>query len=262
MHPTTVARGALAAALIGAGALSVTACSQPTTPGSSAIQGPAARAGSATPADAAGLDVETAALVSNPGDPATGPAQQQRRHAARDRLARALHATWVTSDKRGTITHQAIRGEVSAVSPTSVTVKAKDGFSQTFTVGADTTVKSRNLSATDRAGRRAADASLATVTVGSRAFVVGAGASGPVASRIVVLTGQRPAKAPKTARTPSSPSTATPTPSGTPSTPSTATPTTPTPTTTTATPTATSTTAAAPATPQSPSETSAPTSSS
>lgn len=258
MHPTTAARRALAAALIGAGALSVTACSQPTTPGSSAIQGPAARAGSATPADAAGLDVETAALVSNPGDTATGPAQQQRRHATRDRLARALHATWVTSGKRGTITHQAIRGEVSAVSPTSVTVKAKDGFSQTFTVSAATTVKSRNLSATDRAGRRATDSSPAAVTVGSRALVVGEGASAPAATRIVVLTGQRPPKAPKTRQAPQSPSTATPTPSATPSTPSTATPSTP----TAPTPTSTSTTTPTPTTPQSPSETSAPTSSS
>ncbi|OFE17926.1 hypothetical protein BA895_14205 [Humibacillus sp. DSM 29435] len=185
----SITRSVLTAAVIATTAFSVTACSKPdaTAAGSSQQQG----AGNGTTIDAA-----TAALVSSPSvaDKDTG----KKKDAARDRLARALHATWVTKNKQGVVNHQAIRGEVTAVTATSITMKAADGFSQTYTVGAGTAVLVRNLSATDKAGRKATASSMSAVKAGARALVIGEGATSPTANRIVFLTGQRPVKAPKT----------------------------------------------------------------
>ncbi len=185
----SITRSVLTAAVIATTAFSVTACSKPdaTATGSSQQQ----NAGNGTTVDAA-----TAALVSSPSaaDKDTG----KKKDAARDRLARALHATWVTKNKKGVVTHQAIRGEVTAATATSITVKAADGFSQTYTVGTGTTVLARDLGAADKAGRKAAASSMSVVRAGARALVVGEGASNPSANRVVFLTGKRPVKAPTT----------------------------------------------------------------
>lgn len=182
----SITRSVLTAAVIAATAFSVTACSKPDT----------TAAGSSQQAAGTIMDADTAALVSSPS--AAGHDTGKKKGAARDQLARALHATWVTKNKKGVVTHEAIRGEVTAVTATSVTVKAADGFSQTYTVGAGTTVLVRNLSATDQAGRRATASSMSAVKAGVRALVVGEGASTPSANRVVFLTGKRPVKAPTT----------------------------------------------------------------
>lgn len=192
MTITTITRRALTAVVIGAATVSVTACSQPA---------PTAATSNA-PAQAVTLDAATAALVSNPtkGPQDTG----KKKDAARNRLARALHATWVSKGKTATVTHQAIRGEVTAVTATSVTVKAVDGFSATYSVAADTKVLVRNLSATDAAGRKPTASTVSALKVGARALVVGVGATSPAANRVMYLNGQRPAKAPKTPKPPKS----------------------------------------------------------
>lgn len=187
MRTTSVRRTALTAIVIGAATVSVAACSQ---------SAPTAVTNTQQGQPGTTLDAATAALVSSPAaaDRDTG----KKKDAARDRLARALHATWVTKNKKGTVTHQAIRGEVTAVSATGVTLKAADGFSQTYTVGAGTKVGVRNLSATDAAGRKATTSTFGALKVGAHALVMGSGATSPVATKILFLTGQRPAKAPKT----------------------------------------------------------------
>lgn len=53
------------------------------------------------------------------------------------------HGTWVTKDGSTEVTHDAIRGSVTAVSATSITVKAADGVSQTYLVSSATKVHSR-----------------------------------------------------------------------------------------------------------------------
>ena len=54
------------------------------------------------------------------------------------------HAEWVTKGDNNTyVTHEAILGQVTAVSSTSVTVKSTDGTSMTFAVTADTKVHQR-----------------------------------------------------------------------------------------------------------------------
>ena len=59
------------------------------------------------------------------------------------------HAEWVTKGDGNTyVTHEAILGEVTAVSSTSITVKSTDGTSMTFVVTADTKVRQRPKGAT------------------------------------------------------------------------------------------------------------------
>ncbi len=185
----SITRSLLTAAVIATTAFSVTACSKPDTTAVGSSQPQAAGIGTT-------VDAATAALVSSPSaaDQDTG----KKKDGARDRLARALHATWVTKNKKGVVTHEAIRGAVTALTATSITVKAADGFSQTYAVSAGTKVLVRNLSATDQGGRRATASSMSAVKAGVRVLVIGQGAPNPSANRVVFLTGQRPVKAPRT----------------------------------------------------------------
>ena len=61
------------------------------------------------------------------------------------KLALALrgfeHGSWVSDGKNGTVTHVAIKGAATAVSPTSITVKAADGTTDTFVVNGSTAVR-------------------------------------------------------------------------------------------------------------------------
>ena len=114
---------------------------------------------------------------------------------------RVAHAQWTAKDKTGAfITHDAIRGTVTAVSPTSITVKAADATSQTYAVTATTKVHRKG----DAKGK---PGTIAEVKVGDEAGVLGTGTSTLTANRI--LDRGVPGATPKKA-TPSS-GTATPT---------------------------------------------------
>ena len=59
-------------------------------------------------------------------------------------LRRFQHGEWVARDANGAdVTHDAIKGTVTAVSANSIAVKAADGFAQTYAVDSDTTVRLR-----------------------------------------------------------------------------------------------------------------------
>lgn len=61
------------------------------------------------------------------------------------RLRNVQHAEWVSRDRSGGfVTHEAIVGDVTAVSATSVTVRAADGKTLTYAVGPDTKVRLRS----------------------------------------------------------------------------------------------------------------------
>jgi hypothetical protein len=88
------------------------------------------------------------------GSPASPPssstsAPKPAKHTAGQRVALRLrnfeHAEWVTRDraKNVDVTHDAIRGSVTSVSSTAISVKATDGFSLTYTVNGDTKVAER-----------------------------------------------------------------------------------------------------------------------
>ncbi len=102
------------------------------------------------------------------------------KHKAHDALRRALHAQWVTRAKGSTafVTHDAIRGSVTAVSPTSITVAAADKKSETFHVTSATKVRIR----TNGKGTKG---TIGQVHTGDKAVVLGTGTSTLTARGIV-----------------------------------------------------------------------------
>jgi len=88
--------------------------------------------------------------TATPSPTATGkPAKAAKggRVAAKQILGKVKdfqHAEWVTKgDGSAYVTHEAILGQVTAVSATSITVKSTDGTSMTFAVTADTKIHQR-----------------------------------------------------------------------------------------------------------------------
>lgn len=101
------------------------------------------------------------------------PGKAKKHRAA---IARGLHGEWVVKGKDGKpVTLVTIRGQVTAAGPTSVTVKAEDGFTATFAANADTKV-------------RGADAkSMADVKVGGKTVVVGVKSGNTTTARTVLV---------------------------------------------------------------------------
>jgi uncharacterized NAD(P)/FAD-binding protein YdhS len=95
-----------------------------------------------------------------------------------NRLRGAVHATWVTENKKtgNFITHEAIRGQVTAVSATSITVKAADSVTETYVLNASTKVHSRATKAA---------ASISDIKTGDRVLVAGTGTTTLTAVRVV-----------------------------------------------------------------------------
>jgi hypothetical protein len=181
----TFTAGTMAALVLGAGAATLGGCAKPADLGAA----DRSSAQQAVP-DSDTIDLvdatleESPALADQAGQQADQAGQQAKRDrkALRVRLLRALHGTWVTQGQNGTVTHQAIRGEVTAVSATSITIKAKDGFSLSFGVSKDTTVRAR------AAGKGSAS-TIGAVKVGSKALVTGVGATNPTARLVVFHSG-------------------------------------------------------------------------
>lgn len=89
----------------------------------------------------------------------------------------AVHGQIVTTDSSGHyVTHDGIIGTVSAVSPTSITIKSGDGFVQIYTVNADTKV---------RVKPNGKASTISEVKVGDKVGVVGTGATSPVATYVL-----------------------------------------------------------------------------
>jgi hypothetical protein len=169
---------ALGAATLLLGSLALGACSKTDAAGAVGSAIGAAPVQDAAAADGDSVDLVNAALETpSTADPGQGAADGDRK-GLRAKLLRALHATWVTSGPNGPVTHRAIRGEVTAVSATSITVKAKDGVSLTYAVTPDTTVRAR-------ARGKGTDSTIGAVTVGAKALVTGVGASNPTAHFVV-----------------------------------------------------------------------------
>jgi hypothetical protein len=163
--------------VLGAGAVTLGGCAKPAPADANPAQAQDAQAG----ADSDTLDLVSAATEL----PAQSGGQQVSaadRVGLRVKLVRALHATWVTQGANGTVTHQAVRGEVTGVSSTSITVRAKDGFTLTYRVTPDTKVRQRV------AGSGAAS-TIDAVKVGARALVTGVGATNPTARLVVFHSG-------------------------------------------------------------------------
>ena len=86
-----------------------------------------------------------------------------------------MHGEWVVKGKDGKpVTLETIRGTVTAVGSSSLTVKAEDGFTETFATNSDTKV------------RGGAD-SLGDVKVGAKGAVVGVKSGSTITARAVLV---------------------------------------------------------------------------
>ena len=159
MLKKVVLAGAAAAVVLGAGTAALAAS------GSSASPKPSASSSSA----------------SGSSSSAAGKSRPAKGNPGRALARRALHATWVTRDGKGGggfVTHDAIRGQVTAVSASSITVKAADDVSQTYAVTGDTKVHVR----ADGKGKAG---SISEVKTGDRVIVLGTGTGSLTATQVL-----------------------------------------------------------------------------
>ena len=96
-------------------------------------------------------------------------------------LKHALHGQFVTKNNNasgGFVTHDIIRGTATAVSPTSITVKAADNATQTYVVNSSTKVRQRS-------NGKGSASTIGAVNTGDNVLVVGTGTSTMTATGIV-----------------------------------------------------------------------------
>jgi len=138
------------------------------------------------------LGLGTAAFASAPAatgspTPALAAPAAHKLHAHRGHAeTRAIHGQWVTQNGTKFTTHDEIRGAVTAVSSTSISVKAADGVTESYVVGARAKV---HLKA-DGKGKAG---TISEVKVGDHVAVIGAG-TGPLTARRVLDMGTRGTK--------------------------------------------------------------------
>lgn len=130
---------------------------------------------------ASGTDTSTPSASPSsvpPGASVHGAKAAAGKHAEIDRIRGAVHATWVSEDKttKAFTTHDSIRGQVTAVSPTSITVEAADQVTETYVVGSDVKVSTRSNKTT---------ATISDVKTGDPVLVVGTGTTTLTATRVV-----------------------------------------------------------------------------
>jgi hypothetical protein len=127
------------AAGIGAAVLGGGAAALATTGATSTVSGHAVTAASPTP-------TSTGSSSSTP----TTHGKHPRRAAALLRLKSFEHGEWTSREPGSTadVVHVAVKGKVSAVSATSISVTATDGYQATYVVNSDTKVRLRGAGKT------------------------------------------------------------------------------------------------------------------
>jgi Domain of unknown function (DUF5666) len=105
-------------------------------------------------------------------------------HKGNRMLRRLAHGQFVVKGKDGKFeTHDIIRGTVTAVSATSITVQAQDKKSETFAVNKDTKVRVRD-------NGKGAASTISKVAKGDRVMVAGTGTSSLTAKHVVDVKGR------------------------------------------------------------------------
>lgn len=119
---------------------------------------------------------------SKPGAKPGGKAAAKGGHGRRLglQLRKLEHAEWVANGKNGDVTHDAVSGLVTAVSPTSISVKASDGFTETFVVNSASKV---HVKGTNKA--------ISAVKTNDRVLVAGVKAGTTVTANQIVDAGPK-----------------------------------------------------------------------
>jgi hypothetical protein len=129
-----VAGGVLAIGLVGCGS------GPAQEAGGTAVEVAAAMGAEGQALAALGLDPSPAASASAAPDRKDAPDRKERRKARVLLRKNVLHGEAVVQTKEGTRTVAVQRGEVTATSDSSVTVKSTDGYTATWTFAADLNV--------------------------------------------------------------------------------------------------------------------------
>ena len=130
----------------------------------------------ATAPTSSGAPSPTAAPAS-PGPANGGPMHRRGMHRGWMRIG-ALHGEFVVKGKDGAyVTLVTARGQVTAVSASSITIKAEDGFTVTYVVNSDTKVRGHDVD------------KIADVKVGDRGGAVGTKSGGTITARAVLVRG-------------------------------------------------------------------------
>jgi hypothetical protein len=156
-----VTAGVLGTAGVAAATATSSAAPPTTAPGSTTPDSTAT--GTTAPGTTApGSTTGTTGTGDTAPDGTPGGRKHREGRAAHVLLTRGLHGEWVVKGKDGTpVTLASVRGSVTAVGPTSVTVEAEDGYTATFATNGDTKVRGAGVD------------SLSDVKVGARGAVVG-----------------------------------------------------------------------------------------
>lgn len=152
------------------------------TAGTIAVANASGSSSTTTPSATGGASPGTSA----PG--ATKGAKGKHHKPRAEELARlkdVLHAQWTTQDRAGkVVTHDAVRGTVTAVSGSSVTVRAADGVNETYALGGSTKV-----TLGQGKGVKVKAGSVGDLKTGATVVVLGTGTSSLTADRVLVPAG-------------------------------------------------------------------------
>jgi hypothetical protein len=121
------------------------------------------------------------------GTPAAKTASTSAKHqhgllSRRKLLRRLAHGELVIRGKDGYVTHDLIVGTVTAVSSSSITVRAADKSSETFVVTTDTKVRMRS-------GGKGAASTIDKVAGGDHVLVAGTGTTTRTAKHVLDIKG-------------------------------------------------------------------------
>jgi hypothetical protein len=177
-------RVALATAALGAVTLvGLAACGQGTDTASLSPEATALSAIGFAPADLTAATTSDPAADPTPsasastGDGGTGKHPRLRALAIRHALGKNVeHGEIVVNTKNGDKTVDVERGTVTAISSTSITVKATDGFSETWTIGSSTRVIKDRATSTP-----------STITNGATVGIAGTKSGSTVTATLIVI---------------------------------------------------------------------------
>ncbi len=123
----------------------------------------------------------TSSTSSTPSGTSTSSTTAKHHHKGLTGLDRVAHGQFVVKGKDGKyVTEDVVNGDVTSVSSTSISVKAGDGVTETYTVTKNTKIILRTK------GQKPAQTDISKAAKGTHVFVLGTGTGTPTATRIVV----------------------------------------------------------------------------